>query len=71
MQQLRACFTEADLASSRALDLRRAPNSVPDRLSIHICPGHRLALDLLGDAPRREVAVLEIFEVKQPARRIK
>lgn len=71
MQQLRAAHTEVDLAASRALDLCPAPDLGPDHYSIHICPGQRLALHLLGGKPRSEVAVLEIFQVKQPARRLK
>jgi hypothetical protein len=71
MQQLRAFHSETDITSSRALDVSPVPDLGPDFFSIHICSGQRLLIHLLGDKPRREVAVLEIVHVKHPARRVK
>lgn len=71
IQQLRASLNERDLLQSRALDMRPVPKRGDDFFSIFVSPGMRLVIHLLGPKPRREVAVLEIIQVKQPVRRIK
>lgn len=71
MQQLRASYSETDITASRALDASPLPHMGPDFFSIHICDGLRLVLHLFGDRPRREVAVVEIVQVKPQVRRPK
>jgi hypothetical protein len=71
VQQLRACLTEGDVAASRALDMRPLPERGADYFSIFVCKGSRLVIHLMGAKPRREVAVLEIIQVKQLVRRAK
>jgi plasmid maintenance system killer protein len=71
IQQLRASLSERDILQSRALDMRPVPKRGDDFFSIFVCHGMRLVIHLLGSEPRREVAVLEILQVKQPVRRIK
>lgn len=71
IQQLRASLNERDILQSRALDPRPVPDRGTDFQSISLCDGMRLVLHLLGPKPRREVAILEIIQVKQPVRRLK
>lgn len=71
MQQLRASLNERDILQSRALDMRPLPDRGADFQSIFLCDGVRLVIHLLGPKPRREVAILEIIQVKQPVRRLK
>lgn len=71
VQQLRACLNEGDVAASRALDMRPLPERGADYFSIFVCKGSRLVIHLMGAKPRREVAVLEIIQVKQLVRRVK
>ncbi len=71
IQQLRACLNERDIRQSRALDIRPEADRGADLHSIFLCDGMRLVVHLMGPKPRREVAVLEIIQVKQPVRRLK
>ena len=71
IQQLRASSDERDVGHSRALDIRPIPERGADFFSIFVCQGSRLVIHLLGRKPRREVAVLEILQVKLPVRRVK
>lgn len=71
MQQLRASLNERDMLQSRSLDMRPLPERGPDFFSIFVCHGRRLVLHLLGTKPRRDVAVVEIIQSKQPIRRLK
>ena len=71
MQQLRASLNERDVAQARALDMRPFPELGADFFTIFIWQGCRLVIHLMAPKPRREVAVLEIIQAKQPVRRIK
>lgn len=71
MQQLRACLNEGDVAACPVLDMRLLRERGADFFSIFICQGSRLVIHLIGDKPRRDVAVLEIIAVKLPVRRLK
>ena len=71
LQQLRASLNEGDVATSRALDMRSMPERGADYFSTLLCRGSRLVIHLIGAKPRREVAVLEITQVKQLVRRVK
>ena len=71
VQQLRASLNERDVLQSRSLDMRPLPERGADFFSIFVCQGSRLVIHLMGPKPRREVAVLEIIQVKQPVRRLK
>lgn len=71
MQQLRACLNEQDTAQAHALDMQPLAGRGAEFFSIFLCQGWRLAIRLMGRKPRQEVAVLEIIQVSQPARRAK
>lgn len=71
LQQLRASLNEGDVIASRALDMRSLPERGAEYFSIFLCQGSRLVIHLIGAKPRREVAVLEITQIKQLVRRVK
>ena len=71
VQQLRASLNEKDVLQSRSLEIRAFPARGADFFSIFVCPGSRLVIHLMGPKPRREVAILELIQIKQPIRRLK